>query len=620
MTISSIPGRPLVIIDGDAPTEAVDGLIAHWTKTDVPIGHISVPLLVEKNIETLREEYLAWVHELGESRWNGKSVRKILQLHDGFSFWWMTLVAQKNPMKNNNIYELFKLRALEMYYLDSNCHGIVLYSSSNLLDVILRDWCIALKCSYRKVKNNKVNGALKIVDMIKKLPFPIQAFATIAKRYWTRCRYLKAIKSIPKDNCQATVVTYFPNIDRSLADKGMFRSNYLGILNDVFKEGDWNINWIWIYTPNDQFSFRESMKLRDVFASGKTRDRYFFLEEFMNLRTIIKAIGYYTSIYMNRGSLRSIGKAFFLPGSGVNFWRLFSHEWKNSLTGSEAIDNCLMLAAFENIAKLLAQQKWGLYLWENAPWERALNYAWEKADKGKLIGFQHATLRFLDLRFFEDSRSYRLDNLPPLLPTFLAVNGKGSRDLLEQVRYPQDKMRDVEAARYMYLLDAKTKREAGTKSTFLAVTGYISGETRSQLKLLIEAMKTDGLRAFDAVLIKPHPDCPIGEILNDLAPEINFTVTREPLSELWHRSSVAYVANSSSASTEAAYLGVPVIVHVPENSLNFSPLLGNPQIKHVNNLRDFLDSLSSLSVVLLGDEFFCLDTELSQWRSLLQTQ
>lgn len=586
----------------------------------VPGGHVSVPLLVEENIRTLREEYLSWVHELGELRLQRGSVREILRFDDGFSFWWMTFVAQKNPMKDPAIYDLFKLRAIEKYYLGNAYRGIILYTGDSLLGMVLRNWCVSIGHPFRLIPINKRERVRKRRRFIEKLPYTVRALATIAKRYWTRRRHLPPVTGIPKDGRQATVVTYFPNVDNKLLKEGVFRSNYWGRLHDLFERGPWRLNWIWIYTPSDEYSFCESIAARDLIMtkSGK-KDRHFFIEEFMDAGVIIKMLGYYARLVLRMNSLKKIRDSFHFPGSKLDFWPLFSGEWKNSLIGSEAIDNCLILATLKRLVMMLPRQEWGLYLWENIVWEKALNHVWKNTDNGKIIGYQHTTLRFLDLRFFEDTRSYYLEDMPPPLPTILAVNGKGSLSLLEQVKFPSHKMKVVEAVRYMYLLDSIVgKKNSVNRKIFLVITGYLYEETYPQLELLIQAVRIHGRDLFGTILIKPHPDCPVTRILEELVPDIHFDVTNEPLSELWPKVAVVFVANSSSASAEAVYLGVPVMVHVPENSLNYSPLLGNSNVKHVGTTDDLLAGLCLLPPVSIGNEFFCLDRELTQWHSLLE--
>jgi surface carbohydrate biosynthesis protein (TIGR04326 family) len=424
------------------------------------------------------------------------------------------------------------------------------------------------------------------------------------------------------------VVTYFPNLDPTLAQQGVFRSRYWGELHDLLDKGPWRVNWIWRYTPSEEVSFAEAASLRQRFqekAGG--RAGYFFLEEFLTAGALLKAVQLYLRLCVRGLRLKSVRQAFHFPGSKLNFWPFLARDWGDSLFGSEALEGCLALATFESLAVLLPPQEWGLYLWENLPWERALNWAWKDAGQGKLIGFQHAGLAFLDLRFFEDPRSYRLAQYPPPLPDLLAVNGAGPLSLLDEVGYPQERRVTVEAVRCQslgpYLNQGMAKepifRATGLEPrTLLVVTGYLASETFAQLRLLAQVAQKGGLAGYERVLVKPHPDCPVNGILTEVAPELNVAVVQEPLGQLWPQATLVYTANSTSASVEAALMGLPVIVHLVEDSLNFSPLWGRPGVPHVSTVAALLHGLTSPKTAAVPNDYFCLEKGLPRWLALLR--
>ena len=60
----------------------------------------SVPRYVEDHAEHVRAKYQAFIHDLGQRRIAGKRVVDHLDMGEGFSFWWMTLLAEKSPFKS----------------------------------------------------------------------------------------------------------------------------------------------------------------------------------------------------------------------------------------------------------------------------------------------------------------------------------------------------------------------------------------------------------------------------------------------------------------------------------------------------------------------------------------
>ena len=86
------------------------------------------------------------------------------------------------------------------------------------------------------------------------------------------------------------------------------------------------------------------------------------------------------------------------------------------MSGQIAMSNILFLNLFESALGALPTQRLGVYLQENQSWEFALIQTWKAARHGRLVGSQHSTVRYWDLRYYFDSRSYYRDgtNILPL--------------------------------------------------------------------------------------------------------------------------------------------------------------------------------------------------------------
>jgi len=153
--------------------------------------------------------------------------------------------------------------------------------------------------------------------------------------------------------------------------------------------------------------------------------------------------------------------------------------------------------------------------------------------------------------------------------------------------------------------------------TLLVVTGYLASETSAQLRLLAQAAQKGGLPGYDRVLVKPHPDCPVNGILKKVGPDLKVSVVQDPLSDLWPQATAVYTANSTSAAVEAALMGLPLLVHMVDNSFNFSPLWGQPGVRHVATVADLLQGLASPQALAVRRDFFCLEKGLPRWQALL---
>ena len=77
----------------------------------------SIPSFIEEHSDELKSRFLAWVYELGETLIDGRRLFDHLELRPGFSYWWMTLLAEKSYGKSPCIYD--SIRLLREYHLHS---------------------------------------------------------------------------------------------------------------------------------------------------------------------------------------------------------------------------------------------------------------------------------------------------------------------------------------------------------------------------------------------------------------------------------------------------------------------------------------------------------------------
>ena len=143
-------------------------------------------------------------------------------------------------------------------------------------------------------------------------------------------------------------------------------------------------------------------------------------------------------------------------------WPLFRRDWERSFFGVEAIQNSLTLNLFEKAFADLPKQSIGVYLQENQGWELGMIHSWRDNAHGELIGFPHATVRFWDLRYFFDQRSYCRSQVALPMPDFVAASGKSVKSIYLESGYPAKDLVEVEALRFLYLDKANNKQLLST--------------------------------------------------------------------------------------------------------------------------------------------------------------
>ena len=270
----------------------------------------------------------------------------------------------------------------------------------------------------------------------------------------------------------------------------------------------------------------------------------------------------------------------------------------------------------------LPNQNIGLYLCENQGWERALIYFWKKYGHGNLIAVQHSTVRYWDLRYFDDPRGSISKNiLAQPLPDKIAINGAAAWKMYENANQLMNKMIKVEALRYLHLgkfnpsVNHSNKKDIYGMKKILILGDINKNTTNSMLELLnsISLFLSDG---WDLIM-KPHPANQIK--LGDY-PNINITITDKPLEQLLPNFEISIASIFTSASLEVFLAGLNVITVLDDNDFNFSSLRGIqgvPFVSTAGELEMALIECLANPFVKNTDDFFWTDSELPRWKDLL---
>lgn len=616
MKIDAPVATRLVIVDGEAPCELSGKCVAFWRSLDVPAGAASLPGLVEQSATRLRDEYTRWVHDLGAAIVRGHSVRSHLAFWPDFSFWWMTLIAEKEPLKSDAIHRVFKARAVEELHRQRGCHGILYVGNDEALHRTLLNWARTLGEPYERLSARPSDGA---IPLRRRLPFVVQAAAHLVAKWWSRYRIARRRRStIVTEPTKVTAITYFPNVDLERTSRGRFWSRYWETLHDVLDEVARPVVWLWLYVDSEQASYRAAVSLRDRCnreAPGKYR--HVLIDEFGSPAVIGSALITFARSCAAAFRLREIAGFFRFAGSTINFFPLLADDWRSSLYGIAAMDGALNAALFDGAARELGSSSLTLYIWENQPWEHAAIAAWRRARNGPLIGVQHATLPPLDLRAAIDPREAEAPgNERRPLPDRIAVNGRGAETFLSSVGLPPARLVVTEALRYGYLA-ATPSPSANRPPTLLVATGFRRDEARRQLALLDGAAALGALAGYAHVIVKPHPLCAVEPLLAEIDCQWPHEVIKQPLASIWPLATTAFVANSTSAVAEALWLRIPTAVCAPADGMNLSPAFGVPGVPMVATAEALAAFLRAPSAATWPADYLVIDPQLPRWRALL---
>ena len=594
----------------------------------------SVPRYLESHAAGIRQKYLAFIHDLGERRIEGKRVVDHMNWRDGFSLWWMTHLAEKSPLKSPRIYDCLRLIALEEILAKECPSHLTLITADKALARAIRRLCRNMRIGFGCQIQGRSNRRWSLRRFYDALPYSVRGLLSlrhIAMRWGLR--KLRKPQWFSGENA-IFICSYFIHLDRALCAQGQFHSRQWEGLPKSLRENGKSLNWIQLFlfsavVPNLSTGLGW---LRKFNHDARNQGWHAFLDSYV---TYGRALGVLkTWLWLNTVSwrLRNIQAAFYPSDSAVWLWPILRCDWQSSLNGPVAVSNALCIALFDAALADMPRQAKGIYLCENQGWEKALLYAWRKHGHGEIIGVQHATVPFWHLYYFDDPRSLTSKQgcaLP--LPDRLAVNGAVAWRAFVAASYPAERLVEVEALRYLNFAEIVATNgpdrarncaleRSGTKATpidVLVLGDMVPTSMRHLLRLVEEVCKFHpGAYRFT---VKPHPGYSIR--LSDY-PGLEADETEKSLAQILGSYDVTIAANSTSASVDAYLAGVPVIIALDGDDLNLSPLRGHVGVRFVSTRDELLNALETAGCRTGAadsdrEAFFFLDPALPRWKRLL---
>ena len=236
-----------------------------------------------------------------------------------------------------------------------------------------------------------------------------------------------------------------------------------------------------------------------------------------------------------------------------------------------------------------------------------------------LIGMQHSSVLFWDLRYFQDPRTYRsMENLGFPMPDKIAVNGSAAKQTLVDAGYPISDLESSEALRYLYL-EKQVKRHISFISKenlkILVLGDYEIKKTLFQIELLEKSLEI--LTLTPQIFLKPHPAGPLHSYNTTI-----LEITKKTLSELLFEVDLVFTSAATTSAIDAYCVGLPVISILDPLTLNLSPLRGVPGVQYVNTPQQLAAAINFLCENYQSPtdsvSYFTLGSDLSKWKTLLK--
>lgn len=581
-----------------------DGALCLWSGHADVNGGRSLLKYAEDNAERLRNKYLAWVYQVGERRVRGRRVIDILEIERGFSYWWMTGIVESNPYRFP-ISDIIRLFAIDEIVSASKIDRIALRSERTDLARVVESYCHAHGFAFAHIGVRPAEGPT---------PAPRLAALRTLLRQWRIARRFRghAPKWYAGDDA-VMICGYFVNVVASEAEAGRFQSRYWERLPAVLRELGRRVNWL---HHNVGIDLGVARKWLSRFNGARDEQGYHvILNSFLTRAGIMRVLYRWWKL---RRKARALGDPVALlrdDASRLSFWPLIESSWASWMSGATAFDNLLSIELFDRALKAAPPQRTGLYLYENNEWERAWIHAWRKHRHGTLIGVAHSTVRFWDLRYFHDPRTFEGGEPNPMpAPDKIAVNGRKAMKEYASLNYAGSEVVESEALRYEQLESMPAIRPAAVSGKRVLIIGDISPLYTAKMMALAEGAAK--LQPAVQFVVKAHPVHPISA--NDF-PNVQFKITDQPLRDALNGCDFAFASSTTSGAVDAWLAGVPCVVMLDESQLNLSPLRGEPGVTFVSTADELASALRNPGSTLQTrpEDFFFFDRQLARWRAIV---
>ena len=608
----------LNIWDSEQPCFINNGQVLLWRQFVTPNSlpnAVSICEIVEERAIEIRSQLLKYIYDVGESINNNSKTQ--LRLKQDFNYFWMTQFHSRTYTESGQLNNLAKVFALIQIINENKFEQITFHSSNQQLTKVIRNLSTNLNLEFKSNLILQSKSQVTTKSQIKlRTPKPLLALFALVAQLKVSIN-LQANKSNVKSDASISFFDYWYRFGSSVQENRKFESQYWTNL-----VGDLEITQVnWLHNLVDQrgkTALSEANSLLKDFNQNSTKHHHSIADSQMNFKIFWSSLKDYGRLFTRTMPLSKYKSAFSIEGTDINLWPIFKNEWLNSLRGYEAMINCLRFNRLESNIKQLPQQRVGVYLIENQPWEMALIHHWRNFGHGKLVGVAHSTVRFWDLRQMSDPRRFLQvqKNLMPR-PNVVAVNGPLARNSLVEANYPESEIFEVEALMYLHLAKSKINKELAEPMTILVATDFLESATNTQMELLNELLIKSPKKY--KVILKPH----WSQSFKNLHPDIEIVSGKLDLSTYFELCDVLYCSAITSAVIDGVCAGMPVIQCLDPESFNLSPLRGNSEVKFVRTtqeLNDALDDVGTSARHISPSVLFNLDLNLSRWHHLLETK
>ena len=575
--------------------------------TIIQLEDIKIDLFeyIDKNSDILKKQYLNIVFEISNLKINKQSFRKSLE-YNGHSLWEMSLVHEKNIYKNEYIFKTIKYLALKTIISKNSNKKIKITSLEKDLENILKKNFTNLSIEFEK-------SHLSLREKFKNILLKNILFNHIYFLYFflKNCNFSK-IKDIKFSKKKYIIFSYFTHYDSLKFSNKVFYPKQWSNLWEILSE---NKNFLQLFLPNKKFKFFYQIKNFIIKKKIENLNYKNFLNTniYFEYYNLIKRDFKKLMLKINFNEIESL----FKDNKNYEFFFKINKElFISSFSGYTLLQNLLWIKLFDNVLSNIPKHDYGIFLYENQPWEKALITSWKKFQNGKLIGYSHTTINYWHLNYFNDPNYNLSEDFEKYSPNLIAVSSEISKNFLIKQSIKPEKIIEVEALRYLWILE-KSKKKLENKNKKILFLGDYKESTNKKLLNVLNESKLDLINSGFELSFKSHP----AKSIKIFDTRIN--LINEDLESLVDKYQYVVSSNTTSAIIEVLSCGINTLLFKDKNNFDLSPLKNTIIEKEINffySKQDFLNKIMVSKNDVKPIYYYYLDRNIIKWKKILEIE
>ncbi len=573
--------------------------------TIIQLDGIKIDLFeyINKNSDFLKKQYLEIVLNIGNLTINNQTLRNLSE-YNGHSLWEMSLINEKNIYKSNYVFKTIKYLALKKIIHESLKKNIKIFFLERELKNILKK-----EFYFKKIIFIKLDSSFK--KYFKNILLKSKIFNYFYFLYYfiKNCSFSKKKEYFFKKK-KFLIFSYFTHYDLNKFSNKVF---YPKQWTNLWEKIDKNLNFIQLFLPNKNFKFfiqiknyLSKIKIKNLEDKNFINNNIFF-EDYKYVRKDLKKTKIKT-IYPKIEKLLKKDKNY------KYFFSINEELFISSFSGYVLMQNLLWIRVFDNFLSRIPKHDYGIFLYENQPWEKALITSWKKFKHGQIIGYSHTTINYWHLNYFNDPKYNSSKDFEKYSPNFIAVSSEISKKfLINQIICPK-KIVEVEALRYLWILDRNTKFEEKENKEILFLGDYKKSTNKKLIDILNQS-KTNFTNLGYNLTFKPHPANLVKNINNSIQE------TTDDLEYLVDRFDYVISSNTTSAIIEVLSCGKRTFLFKDKNDFDLSPIKNTILEEKINffySKKDLLDQISTFKDKIEPINYYYLNKNISKWKKILE--